>query len=651
MLALAGCQCGPQTEPPPPVDEDAGVVKKPDSGVIVLPPDRPLPTWPQVYASEPCPSEAFSGLDAGSEDAGRFLLGICVPLHTLTADAQLDGVPETKPIEVHFIAGGFESEITRQPDAQGVLQVKVMRSRYDLLRHQPGSVWPNFKGFIDHGFTDMTMDQNRSFRANTHLLRGAVRFGGLPFVPSPFPPDVWFDAYGLPDWQQSMVTSLGGSYELRLLEGTMGLFLSTPATSLYGTELRKFSVTPTTNLQLDRDQEFDVDVSTSLLEANITIDGEALPDARPGSDFTITYTRPGDTDATVFSHHEGGLPSFTALVPRGLYGTTLDFDGTPNRTFPSRIAGKTLRGGVDLRQDSAFSVNFDTRAIEGSIVIDGVPARANPNYNFQLYMFGMASASSGSSFLMYEVPLDTASFRLKTFPGLYFTVLSLDDGLADELAAGWWVVDRYFEVTNDRSMPINIETSRLRAKITIDGQPPAEGQKVGRFAFRNRAIAQGQYSWFFKDVVTTADGTFSVKLPKGEYEVYFTINRDAYPTYAQGRVLMLSRVPLLTDNQVEMNYETVEISGPLRVGGEVVRDTIAGPEVGLRLQRQQDFQNFTWEFEGGAENYVVRVPRGSYAADFVIHENAIDGVAFGNAPMGLKLNVAGEGDPFMNFVR
>jgi hypothetical protein len=36
---------------------------------------------------------------------------------------------------------------------------------------------------------------------------------------------------------------------------------------------------------------------------------------------------------------------------------------------------------------------------------------------------------------------------------------------------------------------------------------------------------------------------------------------------------------------------------------------------------------------------VLRVPEGDYSLDFVINENAIDGVAFGNAPMGRRINV------------
>lgn len=652
MIALSGCQCGPTDLTPDAAEEPMIVPTKPDSGVVVLPPDVVPMRWPENFASEPCPPESF-GLDsdggtvAPAADGGsRF--GICIALRTLTADAFLDGVVETKPVTVQFLAGGFQSELARTPNAQGLFQVKVMRSRYDILQHQPGGVWPYFEGFIDHGFADMTKDQTANFRATSHLLRGAVRFGGLAFTPSIFPQDVWFDAYGTPNWQQSMVTSQGGSYELRMLEGTFGLFLNTPASALFGTELRKFPVTPTANLNFDHDQEFDIDIPSSVLEASITIDGEPLPDARPGSDFTITYTRPGDTDATIFSHHEGGLSGFTSLIPKGSYGTTLDFQGVANPTLPSRIFGKTLQQAVDLRQDTTFTADFPTRAIEGSILIDGVPPRANPNYNFQLYMFGVAGASAGSSFLMYEVPMTSSSFRIKAFPGNYFTILSLDEGLADGLASGFWVVDRYYQLQADRSMGISIDTARFSGRITIDGKAPIPNRRVGTFTFRNRAM-QGQYSFFQKGFEAGEDGSFSVRLPKGEYEVYFTIDRETYPEYAAGRQLIFSRVPLESDNVLDINYETLEITGPLRVDGAVVQDSIGGAEVGLRLQRQQDFQNFDWRFQGGQENYVLRVPKGSYQVDFVIFENAIDGVAWGTAPMGLKLNIAQPGEPLMNF--
>lgn len=652
-LALSGCQCGVSEELP---EEDAGVVdggRPPRRDAGVDPVDVPDASWPTLYASEPCGEDIFPGADGGQwmKVDGGFRMGICIKLSTLTAEVTLDGQPETKPVITRFTGGGYESELTRAPDQHGNLQVKVMRGRYDILRHQPGGVWPYFEGFIEHGFCDMTKDQDRRFDARSHLVRGAVRFGGLPFVPNAFPQDVWFNAYGSPPWQMSMVTSNGGSYELRMLEGLFGIFISTPATSLYGTELREFSLTPGAAMNLVQDTEFDVDIPTSVLEAEITMDGQPLPDARVGSDYKLRFTKPGETTSSVFSHQEGGVSRVSALVPKATYGVTLDFEGAPNRTYPSSIFGKQIQGGVDLRNDVSLSIDFLTKPIEGGILIDGRPPLPNPAYNFQLFMYSMANSTQTGAYNLYEVPMESASFELKAFPGLYFVALGLDEGLSPNLAGGFYVVDRFFEHYGASTMAINIDTARVNGKISIDGQPPVPGRRVGQFVFRNRAL-EGQWSWFYASVVPGDDGAFEVRLPRGEYEVFFSIDNETYPTYASGRLQVAARLSLQEDSEFNLDYRTVEVSGPLRVGGETVRDTLGTPEVGLRLQRQQDFQIYEWNFNGGQDTYVLRVPEGSYAVDFVVRENAIDGVAWGNAPMGLKLNMVPTlGEPFMNFVR
>lgn len=654
ISALAGCQCGPDLGP----GEDGGVdagskydagkpPDKPDASAQGIPPED----WNHLYAAEPCPADVFSTPDGGwsyVNDAGVFRFGICIQLHTLTASAFLDGQPETQPIETHFIGAGFESQIKLAPDSTGLLAIKVMRQKYDLLHHQPGGVWPNFKGYLEHGYTDMTKDQTRDFSAFSHTLRGGVHFGGLPFVPNTFPQDVWFNGFGEPAWQMSMVSSAGGSYELKLLEGDFGLYLSTPAVSLYGTELRDFNVRPGQNVSLYADTELDIDIPTSVLEATVTLDGKPVPDARPGPDFSLSYARSGDSTTSVISHHEGGTANITSLVPKARYGISLDFDGVADRTYPKTISGLTAGAGIDLTSDNTFNVDFPMLPIEGGILIDGVPPPGNPFITLDMFMFARADDTSGHGFLFYSIPFNSASFNIRAPKDLYFVVVKLDASLAPSLASGYWVVQRYFEHYQADTMPISINTSRLTGRIKVDGQLPATNRATGTLYFQNRAL-EGQWSWFQAGVTPSEDGSYEVRLPKGLYTVYFELDPGAYPTYASGRWLVADLVDLSEDAQFDINYNTVELSGPLRVGGQPVADVGPGYEVGMYFQYRR--ARLMWQFPGGTDEYTVRIPAEDYEMSFFINENAIDGVAWGEAPMGFTMNLfPGSTRPFLNFI-
>lgn len=640
-LALSACQCGPGPELPDAGETPDAGRRKPDSGVItVIYPDASV-QYPPVYAGEDCPPEAFGTTeepDGGAVEVdGGLRFGLCVALRTLTGEALLNGSPVRGNINLQFLGGGFRSELNRSPDSLGRYEAKVMRSRYDILKYWPEGVFPTFEGHEDFGFLDMTKDQSRSLLANSHMLRGSAIFGGLPFTPSRFPQDIWFQAYGLPQGQEVRVTSQSGAYELSLLEGTFTLFLSTPASSLYGTELRNYQVV-NRNLDFKYDQELDIDIPTSLLEGEVTLDGQPMPDRRQGADYQLAFVRPGDTEAAIISHQEGGVPGYAALVPKGEYGVQLRFEAAPDRHLPSEVWNKPLAPYMNLNSDGRLSVNLTTHLVEGGILVDGRPVRPNPSYNWRLFMFGAANASEVSSYLLYEVPLDSSAFFLRVFPGDYFTILWVDDGLGDDLAEGFYIVDRYFQVHQNVSLPISLDTAMFSGRLTVDGTVPPPGQRAGWLSFRNRAMT-GQYSWYRRSVTVGEDGFFRVRLPKGEYEVYFTIDRQTFPEYASGRELLVSRI--LVDEPVvqDLAYETVKVTGPLRVAGNVVDDTIGGPEVGLKMTRQNDLREWEWGFEGGKSDYVLRIPEGDYALDFVINENAIDGVAFGNAPMGRRINV------------
>ncbi len=644
-VALIGCLlsgCPRGLEVPA---ADAGQVTEPgraDAGPVNLPTTMDAAVaYPTQFAGEACPPEAWAAFDGGLDGGLHF--GLCIVLQRLTLDATLNGAPVKGPVDLQLQGGGFGAQLAANPSLGGRLAVRAMRGRYDLFQYHPSGVFPTHDGLVDVGFLDLTGDQQRTLAATSHRLRGSALFGGLPFAPSTSPQDLALTAAGEPTAQRSAVTSQGGAYELSLLEGRFALFLSTPASALFGTELRSFQLN-TTNLTFDRDQQLDVDLPTSLLEGELTIDGQPLRDRRAGPDFELDFVKPGDAAPSVITHHEGGLAQFTALVPKNPYGLQLSLQAQPDPHFPSQIANKPLTPYLDLTRDGRLVANLVTHGIEGAITIDGQPITRLPSATWRLALFGAANQVDVSSFLLYEVPQEGSAFELRVFPGTYLVVLELSDTLADDLAQGFWVVDRTYPVARDTTLPIAIETAFFTGRLTIDGQAPPQGQRVGWLTFRNRA-AVGQYSWFRRPFIAGEDGYFRVRLPKGEYEVYFTIDNQTFPSYASGRELLLTRVVLDQTVYQALDYRTVTITGPLRVAREVVPDTLGGPAVGLVLHRESDLQDFTWTTRGGRQNFELRVPTGQYGLDFVINPGVWPDVAFGSAPLGVKMNLNSGGDP------
>lgn len=649
MLAL-GCPepAGPLT--PEPMGEV--VVRRPDAGrppVVVTPADagEVVPAW---VAGEPCPPEAFGRLvldDGGVEsfgDAG-VVFGICASLRTVSGVAVLDGRPAAG-LKLEFKGANVRAEYEKLLPASGQYEVKVLRSNYDIFYFQPSGVFVTHEGQIDTGRLDLrTADQTRRLETRTHTLAGAALFGGLPFTPTRTPYDTGFETYGASRLgyaaaQRVSTQSQAGAYELKLLEGQFAIFLNAPPAALYGTELRRYMAHPS-QLTFDRDQSFDLDIATATLEGEVLLDGRPLPDRKAGADFSLAYTVPGEREATVLTHHEGGYETITGMVPKNEYNVSLNFVGTPDKTYPSEISNISLVGAIDLRQDRRLTAHLGTEIVEGSISIDGQPVPSKPSYNWNLFMYGFAGQATTQNFLEYRVPLESASFQLRAFAGNYFTVLQLSDEFADDLVDGWFVVDRFKEVQGPTRMPIDIHTGLYTGKVLIDGVPPKPGTSVGNFWFANRS-PEYRNSFFRRAVVTAEDGQFRVRLPVGSYEVFFNIDRDVYPEYASGRQLVNAQ--LLVEQRGTVNddliYNTVVVTGPIRVGGQVVKKLVGGEEVGVRLTRGDD-RVFEWGFSGGAPNYRLRVPPGNYELDFVVNPRGVEGVAWGSAPMGGPLLRAG----------
>jgi hypothetical protein len=230
------------------------------------------------------------------------------------------------------------------------------------------------------------------------------------------------------------------------------------------------------------------------------------------------------------------------------------------------------------------------------------------------------------------VPLDGSAYHLKTFPDLYYTAVLVNAEIAPQMAGGWYRVDRYFDAKHDTTLPINIQTSWFEGKLLIDGKPPPVGKPAGTMWFKAREAT------FLAPITTAEDGSFRVRVAKDAYEIAFKTDLNTYPDYASGFVTILPRVDLTVDQSLNLAYETRVLSGPLRVGGEVVPDSIPGEELSLYFLSSQ-MVDFTWPFQGGTPNYRVRIPKGEYTIRVTINDGVYPDVAHGESPLGAKVQV------------
>ncbi|MBL8956367.1 MAG: hypothetical protein JNK82_36675 [Myxococcaceae bacterium] len=629
-LTTAGC--------PGPLTFDGGlppivVPKPPVDGGPDVPPWKPGTdsgfVYSDRYAADPCPNETYDGVEGLDGGEHTVLFGICVALRQLTGNALLNGAPVDGNIEVVFQSAQHDAQIIRPVHPSGAYDIRVMRGGYDLLKYRPEGIWSNHKGFHEYGFLNMATDQRRDLSVESHRLRGGAFFGGLPFVGIDFPPDVYIRGAGLPPDQHAGSTSVGGAYELALMDGQMALFLNTPPTALQGTELVDYPLT--WSYQHEQDAQLDINIPASELEGTITVDGMPLSDRKPGADFQLSYTVSGNETVAAVTHHEGGISGFHSLLPKGKYAINLSFDSIPDRHFPAQLYNKQVVQTVDLNDNATISKNFTTVPIEGGITIDGRSPVVNPGYDWVLYMYAFQSSTEPWFFVYYKIPLDSGSFTLRAFPGIYFVAIQLSDDLATDLADGMARVAIRKEIFEATSLPIEIETALLSGKLLIDGKPPPAGQEAGTLT-----LQQSDQS-FTKRVFTGQDGEFRVRAPKGAYTVSFAINRNIYPEYASGRERMIARLELFEDQKIDLHYDTVPVRGPIRLGGKVIEDTLGGDDVRVLLRRKIDGSTWTWGFPGGTPNFYMRVPSGLYDMSFNVLQDAIPDVAWGTAPLGYTL--------------
>ncbi|MBM4377716.1 MAG: hypothetical protein FJ086_00180 [Deltaproteobacteria bacterium] len=629
---------GGPTPPPfrdagtPPERVDGGHVPRLDGGEVSwdagLPADAglsihiPSAPFPADGAFEDCNGALLAdALDAGAA-SGDVYFPVCVALRQVSGTAALSGAPVGQTVSWTLKTSDYSSQYVDSPQ-DGGWSFRALRSPYDDFTWHPVEIFPTHDGPLSTGPMPLLTDQSRDLATAAWEVSGTTRFGGAPWLPSTNPRDFTLGAASPAYSQSASATTADGGYAVRLVEGTYGLAVSMPKEALGTTAINGYPLP--LPLQLDQPATVDVDLPASLLEGTLTVDNQQLPDRIPGGpDFTLEYERTGQPVA--LSAHEATAGNLRAVLPQDTYAVNLLLPDAVDRHLPSYLEHFRLTPSLSLAQDQYVQFPLSTFRWEGAILLDGQPVPALPGTLWTMYAYGYWSNARPWFVSYYTVPADVPSFLLRLFPSTYYLLLWLDEGFHPDLAAGWFLVDAYKQVTQDFSQVVDVETREFTGTLTIDGQPATSPLTVGTLTFQNSEDS-------YRKRIETRDGTFRVRVPKGTYDVFFTIDADAYPGYAVGRTLVASSVDLAADATRALAYDTVRISGPVQLSGAVVPNALpAGAELTLKLYPLSYPFSFTATLEGGTGAYAFRIPPGVYDVDVVLAEGVLPKTAWGRAP-------------------
>jgi hypothetical protein len=640
--AVAGCGgCGVEVVP------DAGT-DDPDAGLSDAGSDAGLadggaavsdagPVFKTGFADVPCPEESFDfePPDGGFPD-GTIVRGLCIGLSRLDGVLAVDNLPPTA--SVHFMVDDLnhQSGLDVIPEPDGRYALWVMQSRYDRLLIHPGQLGAH-AGHKDFGIVDLRKDQTRNLSVKTWLVGGSAFFAGQPWPSTQQPPDLTLHADGLPS-QTAFTSNQHGAWHVRLMEGEFTFKLSVPYQSLGETQLLRYPVAPWTSLTSDR--TLDIDLPSAELSGNFTLDGQAFPDRiGNGPEFRLQYTQVSGTEPVVTTAHEGGQAAYAALVPRGTYNVHLVINEAADPHLPATVIGKQVATGLDLTADRTLDFDLQTFTLEGALYLDGEPVQPQPGNNWFLYAGARPQPTEPGFLAYYRVPLANAGFSLRALRGHYLLAVLLEGILEPDLAQGWFIFHANLPVEKDLSLPINIPTNVVEGTLLVDGVPASsEHGRVGRLSFRSTSGGR-----FARDIHTT-DGRFRVRLPRDFYEIEFEIDAEAYPDHATGRhptgVSVDLRQVQDAPKEVTVNYRTLPVGGPFRVGEDVLPDaSSAFHEARLRLWRSTGNITYQKRLEGGRPWWFMRVPEGAYQLSFELEPDVLPDVAHGSAGLGNGLKV------------
>ncbi|MEQ8278640.1 MAG: hypothetical protein RMA76_29080 [Deltaproteobacteria bacterium] len=338
------------------------------------------------------------------------------------------------------------------------------------------------------------LTQNGATPSEAPFIRGQLVFAE-PGLPSTY---VDIVAQGPANYAASV---LPGTYDVRF----RGLNAGTVPTLPIGEGTVMNGVT------IAADQTLDLDMTTARIGGLITVDGAGAVDVTPpATRGELVFVDP-NVDAAVMN------PAFVlgstgpARIDITILAGTYDIFYRPSACLPLLpcTSGRLFTGRT-ISTDETLTLDLETHRLHGAITIDGAP------YPDLAVERGNVTFISDGGLGTFPLGMSGSTYDVRVFSGDYAVVLEppartacLEGSTPGLPCSAAFFAER--TVVTDTTLDLAVSTADLSGVITVDGATlPAQGNGI------LWAYAEGGQTTPYP---VQSDGTFSITLPHGRYDL------------------------------------------------------------------------------------------------------------------------------------
>ena len=316
-------------------------------------------------------------------------------------------------------------------------------------------------------------------------------------------------------------------------------------------------------------QTAEIDIRSSLVTGRFLL-GTRPYDAGDGSSYALNLVRTDDAADTLFLGYFYDT-QFSLPVVAGTYRAAY-YDQFGD-AVPQNYR-QLLRGQVNAKRDSVRDIDVPAVEVSASFRHNGQPFPQQPT---ETAHFFLVPTVPGERIYLGSSNLPNPPVRV--LPGLYDVVYEYHGGSAIPVNQQA-VVARQVRLTSSRSLTVNVRSSIIQARLTLNGEPfPNSAYDYGRIALVNVQD---------KDRVELGD-TFTAVLERrvihGRYNVHYRNREPGGLTPLNPDAVIAQDIVLSPRNRsISVDVPRVTVAGLFQVDGSAAPNSAYNyARVGLRM--------------------------------------------------------------------